>query len=48
MKTNGGGRMREKLGEECGVLGVVLKTDEATGVTYNVLLSLQNLSLIHI
>lgn len=34
--------MREKLGEECGVLGVVLKTDEATGVTYNVLLSLQN------
>ena len=33
---------KEKLGEECGVFGVSLTTDEAVGITYNGLLSLQH------
>jgi amidophosphoribosyltransferase len=36
MKSDG------KLKEECGVFGVCLKTDEAVGITYNGLLSLQH------
>jgi len=34
--------MSDKLGEECAVFGVSLSTDEAAGITYNGLLSLQH------
>ena len=34
--------MQDKLGEECAVFGVSLATDEAVGITYNGLLSLQH------
>jgi amidophosphoribosyltransferase len=35
-------RIKSKLHEECAVFGVSLKTDEAVGITYNGLLSLQH------
>ena len=34
--------MEEKLHEECGVFGAVLRTEESAGVTYNALLALQH------
>ena len=35
-------RINRKLNEECGIFGVSLTTDEAAGITYNGLLSLQH------
>ncbi len=35
-------KVSDKLNEECAVFGVSLKTDEAAGITYNGLLSLQH------